>query len=368
MSQVIEDQIKVLIVDDSAFMRKILTDILNSDPNIKVIGYARNGREAIDKVKLLKPDIVTMDVEMPIMSGIEALGAIMQNNPLPVLMLSSLTSNGADETLTALELGAVDFIQKPSSIYAINPTDIKTELISKIKIAVAAKVEKKSYADAPIQANTVTIINKSRKLCNRSIPNMGKKVIIAIGISTGGPRALQSVIPLIPENISAPILIVQHMPPGFTKSLAERLNSISKVVVKEAEDGEGLKDGWVYIAPGDFHLEIVANSLNELSIKLSKGPAVSGHRPSADVMYSSIAALSNIETIAVIMTGMGSDGANGLMELKSKSKTEAYIIAQDEESCVVYGMPKSAVKLGVVDVVSPLSRITNTIINRLEVL
>ena len=362
MSQVKEDQIKVLIVDDSAFMRKILTDILNSDPDINVIGFARNGREAIDKVKLLKPDLVTMDVEMPIMSGIEALGAIMLNNPLPVLMLSSLTSNGADETLKALELGAVDFIQKPSSIYAINPTDIKTELISKIKIAAAAKVEKKINIDIPVQSsiNISTVV----KSVNRS--QMSKKAIIAIGISTGGPRALQSVIPLLPENITAPVLIVQHMPPGFTKSLAERLNSISKVIVKEAEDGERLKDGWVYIAPGDFHLEVVTNSLNELSIKLSKESAVSGHRPSADVMYRSIAALSNTEIIAVIMTGMGSDGANGLMELKSRAKT--FIIAQDEESCVVYGMPKSAVKLGVVDVVSPLNRITNTIINRLEVL
>ncbi len=362
MLPVKEDQIKVLIVDDSAFMRKILTDILNSDPVINVVGFARNGKEAIEKVMLLKPDLVTMDVEMPVMGGIEALSYIMQSNPLPVVMLSSLTSDGAEATLSALELGAVDFVEKPSSIYAINPKDMKAEIINKIKVAAAAKVGRRGSTEATVQ--TIESRSSFREIKRQAIGS--KRQLIAIGISTGGPRALQSVIPALPKGLTAPVLIVQHMPPGFTRSLAERLNSISNVTVKEAEDGEKLRDGWVYIAPGDYHLQIVEGQSKELTVRLSKEPPVSGHRPSADVMFKSIVDLSNTDAIAVIMTGMGSDGSNGLKLLKESKG--AYIIAQDEESCVVYGMPKSAVKLGIVDVVSPLSRITNTIINRLEVL
>ncbi len=362
MLPVKEGQIKVLIVDDSAFMRKILTDILNSDPEINVVGFARNGKEAIDKVIQLKPTLVTMDVEMPIMSGIEALSHIMQSHPLPVVMLSSLTSDGAEATLSALDLGAVDFVEKPSSIYAINPKDIKAEIIDKIKVAATVKVGKKGGSERIVQ----TIEPRSSMREVKKQAHGGKRPLIAVGISTGGPRALQSVIPALPKGLSAPVVIVQHMPPGFTRSLADRLNSISNVTVKEAEDGEKLKDGWVYIAPGDFHVEIVEGQSSALTVKLTKDPPVSGHRPSADVMFKSISGLSNTDAIAVIMTGMGSDGSNGLKLLKESKG--AYIIAQDEESCVVYGMPKSAVKLGIVDVVSPLSRITNTIINRLEVL
>lgn len=357
-----KDQIKVLVVDDSAFMRKILTDILSSDPDINVIGFARNGKEAIEKVKLLEPDIVTMDVEMPIMNGIEALSIIMQNNPLPVVMLSSHTSDGTEATLSALELGAVDFIEKPSSIYAIDPKLLKEQLNFKIKVAASAKVEKKQNKEtAPQVINSISLAKATTKHKKGS-----RKTLIAIGTSTGGPKALQSVIPMFPKNSTPPVVVVQHMPPGFTKSLAERLNSISEVTVKEAENGDRLRDGHVYIAPGDFHLEVVEAPSDGLCIKLTKEPPTSGHRPSADVMFKSISSINNVDVVAVIMTGMGSDGANGLKELKDR--LQAYIIAQDEESCVVYGMPKSAVKLGVVDEISPLSRISNMIINRLEVL
>lgn len=357
-----KDQIRVLIVEDSAFMRKILTDILNSDPEISVIGFARNGKEAIEKVRLLDPDIVTMDVEMPIMNGIEALSIIMQSNPLPVVMLSSHTAAGTEATLSALELGAVDFIEKPTSVYAVAPQLLKEQLHSKIKVAAGAKIEKKpSKEPLPREINPISPAKTAAGKGKGS-----RKALVAIGTSTGGPKALQSVIPMLPKDSTPPVLVVQHMPPGFTKSLAGRLNSISQVTVKEAENGEKLKDGHVYIAPGDYHLEVVVAPSGELSIKLTKEPPASGHRPSADVMYRSISLLSDIDVVAVIMTGMGSDGANGLKELKERQA--AFIIAQDEESCVVYGMPKSAVKLGVVDEVSPLDKITNKIINRLEVL
>ncbi|MBM7613680.1 protein-glutamate methylesterase/protein-glutamine glutaminase [Alkaliphilus hydrothermalis] len=353
--------IKVLIVDDSAFMRKILSDMLSSDPEISIVGIARNGQEAIEKVQLLKPDIVTMDVEMPIMNGLNALKHIMATNPLPVVMLSSLTSEGADATIMALEAGAVDFIQKPSSVFMINADAIKNDLVEKIKVAANAncKEKKTELMKTPV-VNIVNREPRTRKFDTKRQP------IVAIGTSTGGPRALQSIIPLIPPQVSASFLVVQHMPPGFTKSLADRLNAISQIPVKEATDGEKILPATVYIAPGDRHLEVMQNKNQELYIHLNEGPPVSGHRPSVDAMYQSIMNIKGRSMIGVIMTGMGADGAKGLKQLKEKSNS--YVIAQDEASCVVYGMPKSAVKLGVVDEILPLEKIINSILNRLEVL
>lgn len=351
---------KVLIVDDSAFMRKILTDIINADKDLMVVGTARNGKDAIAMIKELKPDIVTMDVEMPVMNGIEALEKIMEANPLPVVMLSSLTTEGGEATMTALELGAVDFVSKPSSVFLINAEEMKKELTDKIKNAVKAKLFDKLKNDLNLQRN-ITINHQTI-----TKKPSAKLKIIAIGTSTGGPRALQSIIPIIPSNISAALMIVQHMPPGFTKSLADRLNSMSKLHVKEAEDNEKVVAGTAYIAPGNYHLTVAEDNRGDYYIRLNQEKPVSGHRPSADVMFNSLAELGYKNVIGVILTGMGSDGANGLKALKEKSR--APIIAQDEESCVVYGMPKSAVKIGVVDEIVPLNRIANEIINRLEVL
>lgn len=353
-------QIKVLVVDDSAFMRKILTDILNSDETIKVIGVAKNGAEAIELIKLLKPDVVTMDIEMPILNGIEALKQIMQNHPVPVIMLSSLTSDGADATLASLDIGAVDFIQKPSSVFRINIDDLKKELVDKINTASKIKPNYKKHA----------IKIKSPSLpqdYNNDVKGRTQRqhYFIVIGTSTGGPRALQYVIPLIPKNIPASILIVQHMPPGFTKSLAERLNNMSQITVKEAEDGERPLPGHAYIAPGNYHLELNKMSNNDVFISLSKGQPVSGHRPSVDTLFKSVANSIDKNVIGIIMTGMGADGADGVKELKKN--TDCYIIAQDEETCVVYGMPKSAINTGVVDDIVPLYEITNYILKRLGV-
>lgn len=369
---IMKEPIKVLVVDDSAFMRKILSDMLQSDPMIQVIGTARNGQEAVEKVRQLKPDLVTMDVEMPIMNGLEALKQIMETSPLPVVMLSSLTSEGADATIMALEAGAVDFIQKPSSVFMVNGDILRRELIQKIKIASRVQCTRgvcfppftKGKEEIP---SSPPVIKRSMRREERAYAVGGQSSnfpLVAIGTSTGGPKALQSVIPLISADTPAAYLIVQHMPPGFTKSLADRLNSHSAIRVKEAEHGEPVLPGTAYVAPGDDHLMVKQDQHKQLFIHLEKSPPVSGHRPSVDVMVQSLTAVSDHPVIGVIMTGMGADGARGLKELKEKKRS--YIIAQNEDTCVVYGMPKSTVKLGVVDEITPLERIAASIQNRLE--
>ncbi|SES67896.1 two-component system, chemotaxis family, response regulator CheB [Natronincola peptidivorans] len=354
--------VNVVVVDDSPFMRKIISDILNSDDGIKVIGDAKNGKKAIEIIKELKPDVVTMDIEMPIMNGLDALKEIMISHPVPVVMLSSLTYHGAQLTMEALELGAIDFIQKPTNIFAVNSQILKKEIIQKVKGAHKAKLISCSKAFNSSPKPSIVLANKGRLIRQKERDN-----IIAIGISTGGPRALQNIIPLVPKNFPGSFLVVQHMPPGFTKSLAERLNGISNVIVKEAEDSEKILPAHIYIAPGNYHLGIKEDSSKDLFIELTQDPPVSGHRPSADVLFQSIAKTkqNNINITAVIMTGMGSDGTKGLSVLKEKK--EAYIVAQDEESSVVYGMPKSALKAGVVDVVTPLEKIMDVIVKRVGV-
>jgi len=352
-------KVKVLVVDDSAFMRKILTDILDNSETVEVIGVARNGADAIKQVNLLKPDVVTMDIEMPILNGIDALREIMNCNPVPVIMLSSLTSDGADATLTCLDIGAVDFIQKPSSVFRINIDELKKELINKINIA--AKIDL-NLKNKPVSINKSQSFIKPSKQLTKS--KEGKHYFIIIGTSTGGPRALQHVIPLMPKDIPASILIVQHMPPGFTKSLAQRLNNMSNITVKEAEDEEKALPGYAYIAPGDHHLKIKRYN-NDVFITLSNDQVVSGHRPSVDTLFKSVANNINDNIIAVIMTGMGADGSNGVKELKAN--TDCYVIAQDKNTSIVYGMPRSAVNTGYVDDIVPLDEIKNYILKRLGV-
>ncbi len=357
---------KVLVVDDSAFMRRVITDMINEDDALEVIATARNGKEAIEKVKTLKPDVVTLDVEMPVMDGLDALRAIMEECPVPVLMLSSVTKEGADATIRSLELGAIDFITKPSSIFKVNTDDVKVKLHEKIKIVKRAHMR-------PVKSVQKTQRRQERrnapvKQRAPSVPESSGggtlKKIIAIGTSTGGPRALQSVIPMLPGNLDASVVVVQHMPPGFTKSLADRMNAMSEVNVKEAENNDVLKPGWVYIAPGDYHLRVIRDR-HGYKINLGDDPPVTGHKPSVDAMMYSIADLGSQNIIGVIMTGMGADGAKGLVNIKQMNK--AHIIAQDEESCVVFGMPKSAIAEGVVDRVVTLSDISNEILKAMGV-
>jgi two-component system chemotaxis response regulator CheB len=354
-------KIRVLIVDDSAFMRKVLSDIINDSDSMEVAGTAKNGEDAIEKIKLYKPDVVTMDVEMPVMDGLTALERIMADAPIPVVMLSSYTKEGADATVKALELGAIDFISKPSSIFKVNTEDIIKEINE--KIVVASKVKFRSGMSRRITRPAPTSSSRMASSRRRSHGNKINK-IIAIGTSTGGPRALQEVIPKLPGDLNASVIVVQHMPPKFTKSLAERLDGMSEFSVKEAEDREMLKPGFAYIAPGDYHLKLKQTG-SDYQIILTKEPPVTGHRPSADAMFYSLADAGFCNIVGVIMTGMGSDGAKGLERIKHE--INGFIIAQDEDSCVVYGMPKSAVKMGVVDKQCDLQQISNEIVKAMEV-
>ncbi|OPJ57109.1 protein-glutamate methylesterase/protein-glutamine glutaminase [Alkalithermobacter paradoxus] len=346
-------KINVLVVDDSAFIRKMIIDILSLDNEVTVADVAKNGKEALEKLNKNKDiDVVTLDVEMPIMDGIQTLKEIMQKNPIPVVMLSSLTKSGADLTIQALNIGAVDFLTKPSNIFKINSDEMKSLIIDKVKIASKIKVSK-NVIKKDIVYNDKGYIKKISTASNDVVEN-----IVAIGTSTGGPRALQQVVPNISPNIKAPIVIVQHMPPGFTKSLADRLNQISKIEVKEAEHGEILKNGVGYIAPGDKHMNFEKRG-KDIKIVLNDGSKVSGHRPSVDSMFLSLSKLDFNKVICVLMTGMGADGALGMKELKKKPNVVS--IAEDESTCVVFGMPKSAVNLGVVDSVLKLNQISSEI-------
>ena len=345
--------IGVLVVDDSAFMRKVLTDILESEGDIKVLCTAKNGFEALEKVKAFEPDVITLDVEMPFMDGISCLKELQKITDAPVMMLSGLTVSGEKATIEALAAGAIDFITKPTGLFEIAGEVKKKEIIEKIRMAKG--IRKRRPVAISSEAVKPVVITRHESKRNNEL-----KTIIAIGTSTGGPKALQEVLPYIPGNIPAAVVIVQHMPAGFTKSLADRLNTLCDLFVKEAEDGEIIKPGYAYIAPGDFHMEVRKTSNDIMKIKLTREAPVVGHRPAVNVMMNSIAVTKFPRVIGVIMTGMGSDGSEGILNMKKSN--DGIIISQDEKSCVVYGMPKSAVKTGVVDSVVPLKKIAEVIV------
>jgi len=355
----------VLIVEDSAFMRKLITDFLTEDNAYNIIGFARNGRDAIEKIKSLKPDVVTLDVEMPIMDGLEALKIIMKECPLPVIMLSSSTRSGTENTILAMQYGAFDFISKPSGPISLDLHKVKDELKAKITAASRTSITRlQKYTTLSKQKLSETVIySKIESESNSAIePNSLRKEdrkVIAIGTSTGGPRALQSVLTNLPKGINAPIVIVQHMPAGFTKSLANRLDSLSSITVKEAEDEEILYKGTAYIAPGGYHLEVVEKG-HDLIVKLNRDEAVNGHRPSVDVLFESISLIDNFSVICVIMTGMGNDGTKGLVALKQRRPTIS--IAESEASSIVFGMPKAAIATNLVDDVENVENIAHAIV------
>lgn len=335
-------------------MRKMITDLLEEDKRIQVIATARNGQDALEKIKQFNPDVVTLDVEMPVMNGLDALKKIMEVTPKPVIMVSSTTKEGAENTVLAMAFGAIDFIAKPSGAISLDLHKVQDELIEKVILAATVKLtkllptEKKEKVDTTVQ----------KALDRKHQKKLFDKKIIAIGTSTGGPKALQQVLTKLPENINAPILIVQHMPAGFTKSLAARLDSLSKVTVKEAEDGEVVKKGVAYIAPGGYHLKVRSIGTT-LAIQLDQSPPENGHRPSVDTMLNSLASISNYSIITVIMTGMGADGSKGLVKLKNTGDVVA--IAEAEESSVVFGMPRAAIKTNKIDEVVHLNDIAASI-------
>lgn len=353
-------KIKVLIVDDSAFMRKLIQDFLTEDPRMTVVGSARNGEDAIKKVIELEPDVVTLDVEMPILNGIEALKRIMSEKPTPVVMLSSTTKQGAENTILAIQYGATDFITKPSGAISLDLHKVKEELVEKVVSASKANIKQLVKLNSQ-EKNTVkkrmdySKIEPSKK--NQFNALSGKK-LVCIGTSTGGPRALQQVITKLPKTIDAPVLVVQHMPAGFTKSLAVRLDSLSEVHVKEAEEGDIIQKGTVYIAPGGLHLKLKWVGAN-LAIQLDQSPPRNGHRPAVDVMFESCSELSAYAKISVIMTGMGADGTKGLIKLKESGNVVA--IAESEETSIVFGMPKAAIATKLVDEVKNVDNIAETI-------
>lgn len=353
--------INVIVIDDSAFMRKSLSMMLESDPEIKVVATARDGKEGIDKIREFRPDLVTMDIEMPGMDGLTALGIIMKEMPLPVLMVSSLTTDGAKSTLDALNLGAVDFIPKELSFVSLDIVKIKEDLISKVKQIVRSR--SLQFRLQRIRSASQGVKQQASGTAARSVPaaTVPKRAwpvrkdlrAVVLGISTGGPFALLQTIPKIPKDFPLGIAVVQHMPPRFTRSMAERLDGLSEVHVKEAEEGDVLSPGMVLIAPGGEHMTF-RNSSGKLIAQISAEPANTLYRPCADVMMQSVVAVCHGPLLGVIMTGMGKDGLEGLKQIKQKG---GVVVAQNEETCVVYGMPKAAVEEGIADLVLPLEEI-----------
>jgi two-component system, chemotaxis family, protein-glutamate methylesterase/glutaminase len=331
-------------------MRKIISDLISENPQFTIVGTAKNGIEAIEKVKLLRPDAVTMDIEMPEMNGLDALQRIMMEQPTPIIMLSSLTQEGASETIRALEFGAVDFIRKPSGSISLDLYKVKQLLHEKLQIAVKAKPRSTQPTSLPTKVLQPPIIKSNVSMMRppdpKAVPSSGGTNfdhLVAIGTSTGGPRALHQVVSHIPAGFPAPILIVQHMPPNFTKSLAQRLNDISQIQVVEAQDGDVLHTATAYVAPGGWHMTAYRDSFKSYKIRLTKEEPRSGHRPSVDVMFESLLGMSELKRHIVLMTGMGSDGAKGMLSLMQSGVTTT--IAESEETCVVYGMPRAAVEL-----------------------
>jgi len=340
----LKQRIKVLIVDDSLVFRESLSREISKDPDIEVVGTATDPYMARDLIIKLKPDVLTLDVEMPKMNGIEFLKKLMPQYPLPVIVVSSVSKN----VLDALDAGAVEFVTKPNVTRPGGMASFVNELIIKIKIASTAKVGNRKSDYTP-----------SRPVTNQGIDTMSK--IIAIGASTGGTDAIHTVISSLPRDMP-PIIIVQHMPPVFTKLYAERLNNTCELEVKEAEDGDALRPGRVLIAPGNFQMRLAKRGTGYI-VKCTQEEKVSGHCPSVDVLFDSVAAVAGKQSVGVILTGMGRDGANGLLKMK---KTGAYTIGQDEKSSVVYGMPMVAYNIGAVDKQLPLDRIADEIIRFLS--
>lgn len=376
--------IKILVVDDSAFMRKVLSDLFKSQPDFEVVDIGRNGAEAVEKVKQHSPDVVTLDVEMPVMDGLTALEQIMAVKPTPVVMVSSLTKAGADATIKALSLGAVDFVAKSAgSISRID--EIEKDLLQKcreaagvsgnrlratvaaVKPVILPERTAPAAPEKPLMVQKVLTVDKAAPSMTRttSVSSVISGVddwIVAIGTSTGGPRALQEVLTRLPGNLPCPTVIVQHMPPGFTKSLAERLNTLSELTVKEAADNDKLVAGTVYIAPGDFHLTL-RRETSGTYVKLNKDPAIGGLRPAVDPMMVSVAETYGTKAVGVILTGMGHDGAKGMKAIK---RLQGRTIAEDQSTSVVFGMPKAAIEAGVVDSILPLQQVAEGIVQCLK--
>jgi two-component system chemotaxis response regulator CheB len=339
--------VRVLIVDDSAIVRKIFCSELSRDPEIEVVGTAPDPFIARDKILNLKPDVITLDVEMPRMDGITFLKKLMKHYPIPTVVVSSLTQKGGELAMEALDAGAVEVMCKPGTSYTVG--DMSVELIGKIKAASFVKLVKK--------VESSTAVAKPKKLSMSKTTNK----VLAIGASTGGTQALTEILKVLPRN-TAGTVIVQHMPENFTRSFANRLNDICDMEVSEAKDGDSVIPGRALIAPGNFHM-MLARSGAKYYVRVKKGPLVNRHRPSVGVLFNSVAKYAGANAVGVILTGMGNDGAEGMLQMKQNG---AQTIAQDEKSCVVFGMPKEAIKMGGVNIIKSLDKIPAQILSSIQ--
>ncbi len=358
------DNIRALVIDDTIVYRKIVGDVLAETPGVEVVGTANNGKIALSKIAALKPDLITLDIEMPEMNGIEVLQALKDQPDAPVIiMLSTLTQQGSEMTIKALELGAFDFVPKPSEgKMAENLQKVRDSLLPiidtlKRQKQTRLKIREKVKAKAA-PGKTVVKDTPARPVHKAVIKSNSE--IVGIGISTGGPNALTQMVPMLPADFRAPILIVQHMPPMFTASLAQSLNNKSKIEVKEAENGDKLLPGRILIAPGGKQMKIIAAADGiTRKIKITDDPPENSCKPSVDYLFRSIAQHYVGRSTGVIMTGMGNDGSKGLAQMKNNG---SIIIAQDEETCTVFGMPKEPVESGIADIVVPLEKIAEEIL------
>jgi two-component system chemotaxis response regulator CheB len=358
---------RVLVVDDSAFMRKAISIMLESDPQIKVVGQARDGEEAIEKVRELKPDLVTLDVEMPRMDGLAALRQIMKSDPTPVMMISSITTAGAEATLEALELGAIDFIPKQMSYVSLDIVKIKEELLTKIKdIArrkhlLMAQYRQREFARSgrvPISlAGKQAPTSTSAPGCTPVIPIIRRRNhsihIVAVGSSTGGPPALSTLFSKLPGKLPVGVVVAQHMPAQFTKTLAERLDSLCSLTVREAVDGEKIEPGLVLIAPGGLNMTVKRRG-GDAFVSVSPEPVSTLYKPCVDVMMNSVADTFGQATLGVILTGMGNNGVHGVRNVKERG---GVIVAQNEQTCIVYGMPRAVIDAGLADHIAAIDDI-----------
>jgi len=342
------EPIKVLVVDDSATIRQLMLQILNSAPDLKVVGVAPDPYVAWEKIKILKPDVLTLDVEMPRMDGVTFLERLMKLHPMPVVMVSSLTESGCATTLRALELGAVDFVTKPKVDVRDGTLELADSIIEKVRQAARVRVKQPRPQHAVAAVRDRPALGAMLKTTQR---------VIAIGASTGGTEAIREVLVQLPADCP-PIVIVQHMPPGFTRAFAARLDSMTAVQVKEAQDGDRLLSGRVLLAPGDYHMTLHRSGA-DYCVKVFSGERINHHRPSVDVLFDSCAKHAGANAVGVILTGMGNDGAHGMAKMRASG---ARTFAQDEESCVVFGMPREAIALGGAEAVLSLSKIPGAIL------
>ncbi len=353
-----EKRIRVLIVDDSAFMRKVLQSILTADPQIEVAGEARDGKAAVAQAEALKPDVITMDINMPVVDGLQATEQIMANNPRPILIVSSETRDGAETTLKALQLGAIDFVAKPSSGIDLDMNTVRDELVRKLKIAAKvrvvrtaarSKVQKEVASSAP-RVEPKTSAQQGNGATGTSATRNERIPLVMIACSTGGPATLMKFVPAFAKNFPAAVVIVQHMPGTFTSQFGQQLAEVAAIGVKEAEHNEALQPGNLYICPGSHHLRVTSGG----RIALDDGPRISGYRPCADVAFETAAAYGGAMTVGVVLTGMGNDGARGIQAVKAAG---GFVVVQDEATAVIFGMPGEAIKTGAVDKVLPLDEI-----------